>query len=126
MGQQQNTPHAGQVAQWYGIDQYFLYKLNTHWSANLRAEWFRDDDGVRVAGAPADAGIRLWPLGGFAGNFYEVTAGLNWRPNANILFRPEVRWDWYSGPANADGLLPFENGHSGSQFLAAADLIFTF
>lgn len=25
---------------------------------------------------------------------YDFTMGLNYRPNANILFRPEVRWDW--------------------------------
>ena len=52
LGQQQNTPVAGQSAAWYDIDQYFLYKLNKCWSANLRAEWFRDANGVRVAGAP--------------------------------------------------------------------------
>ena len=68
----------------------------------------------------------MWPLGGFAGNFFEVTAGVNWRPNANITFRPEVRWDWYDGPTNAAGQLPFNNGQSSSQFLVAADLIFTF
>jgi hypothetical protein len=126
LGQQKNAVRVGQSAQWYGIDQYFLYKVNDHWSANLRAEWFCDNNGVRVAGAPTDEGVRLWPLRGFAGNFYEVTAGLNWRPNANILFRPEVRWDWYGGPTNADGLLPFNNGQNSSQFLVAADMIFTF
>ena len=51
---------------------------------------------------------------------------MNWRPNANVTFRPEFRWDWYNGPANAAGLLPFNNGQSSSQFLVAADLIFTF
>jgi hypothetical protein len=126
LGQQKNAVRVGQSAQWYGVDQYFLYKLSDQWSANLRAEWFCDDDGVRVAGAPPDAGLRMWPLGGFAGNFYEVTAGVNWRPNANVTFRPEVRWDWYDGPTNTAGQLPFNNGQSSSQFLVAADLIFTF
>jgi hypothetical protein len=127
LGQEQNGVTVGQSAQWYGIDQYFLYKLNDRWSANLRAEWFRDNNGVRVQGAPPDAGLRVWPASpGFAGNFYEVTAGLNWRPNGNILFRPEIRWDWYNGSLNNQGQLPFNNGQSSSQVLAAADLIFSF
>ena len=126
MGEQNNTPVTGRTAAWYDIDQYFLYKLRDHWSANLRAEWFQDTNGVRVAGPPVDDGMRIWPLGGFAGNFYEVTAGVNWRPNGNIIFRPELRYDWYAGPTNATGQLPFNNGHSSSQFLVAADLIFAF
>ena len=50
LGQQKNAVRVGQSAQWYGIDQYVLYKLTDQWSANLRAEWFCDNDGVRVAG----------------------------------------------------------------------------
>jgi hypothetical protein len=125
LGQEKNGVTVGQSAQWYGIDQYFLYKLNKNWTANLRAEWFRDNNGVRVGGLPVDDGVRIWPLSGFAGNFYEVTAGVNWRRN-NIIFRPEVRWDFYDGPTNAGGQLPFNNGQSSNQFLFAADLIFTF
>jgi hypothetical protein len=126
LGQEKNAVSVGQSAQWYGINQYFLYKINKCWSANLRAEWFRDNNGVRVHGAPASEGLRMWSLSGFAGNFYEVTAGVNWRPNANITLRPELRWDWYNGSPNTDGLLPFNNGQSSSQAMAACDLIFTF
>jgi len=126
LGREKNAVRVGQSGEWYGINQYFLCKLNRCWSANLRVEWFRDDDGVRVAGPPAAAGIRAWPLSGFAGNFYELTAGLNWRPNPNVLIRPEVRWDWYNGLANSAGKLPFNNGNSSDQFLVAADLILTF
>lgn len=126
IGQEQNGVRVGQSAQWYGINQYALYKLNDHWSANVRAEWFCDNNGVRVGGPPEAAGIRMWDQGGFAGNFSEVTLGLNWRPNPNLLFRPEVRWDAYDGPRNAAGQLPFNNGQSSSQFLVAGDLILTF
>ncbi|MEN6450153.1 MAG: porin [Thermoguttaceae bacterium] len=126
LGQEQNALPNGDSAQWYGVNQYVLYKLNKQWSANFRGEWFRDNNGTRVGGVPEDAGIRLWSLSGFAGNFYEMTFGLNWRPNANVIFRPEIRYDWYDGQTNAGGLLPFNNGESSSQLLVAADLIFTF
>ena len=32
-----------------------------------------------------------------AGNYYEATAGINYRPHANVVLRPEVRIDWYDG-----------------------------
>ena len=84
-------------AEWYGLNNYLLYTINPCWSANLRAEWLRDDDGMRVAGPGNIPGVRAWHGAGYAGNFYEVTLGLNWRPTGNWLIRPEVRFDWYDG-----------------------------
>jgi hypothetical protein len=112
---------------WYGLDQYFIYAINPKWKGVCRMEWFRDDDGIRVAGPPPQAGIRAWPEGpGFAGNFYEVTLGLNWKPTANLLFRPEARWDWYKGSTDVNGMLPFGAGDKDSQFLAGVDMIVTY
>jgi hypothetical protein len=123
----QGTPIQGQDAEWYGLNQYLLYKINDCWAANLRVEWMRDDDGMRIAGPGSIPGINAWDGSGFAGNFYEVTAGLNWRPRPNWLIRPEVRWDWYDGAANPfTGALPFDDGNSDDQFTAAVDAIFTF
>jgi len=117
----------GGDAQWYGLDQYLIYKLTDRWSAGLRMEWFCDHDGTRVAGIGNWIGSdRGWQGAGFAGDFYEITAGLNWRPHPNFVLRPELRWDWYDGPANTSGQLPFNDGTSKDQFLAAMDLIFTF
>jgi putative OmpL-like beta-barrel porin-2 len=115
-------------AEWYGINQYLLYTLSPTLQANLRAEWMRDDDGARIAGPGNINGVRAWDGAGYAGNFYEVTAGLLWRPCPNVMVRPEVRWDWYKGlaspkPGNA---LPFDNGTDDDQFLVATDIIFTF
>jgi len=45
---------------------------------------------VRVGGIRPGQTI---PTSGFAGNFYNLTAGLNWTPHANIAVRPEVRYD---------------------------------
>jgi hypothetical protein len=127
MGWQFDTPTAGNTASWSDINQYLLYKVNDKWNANLRAEWFGDRDGVRVGGPPPGAGIRAWPLSGFAGNFYEVTAGLTWKPNANVMVRPEIRYDWYDGPASATtNQLPFDSGTKANQFLFATDLVVTF
>ena len=106
LGTEQNAPAAGNTAEWYGLNQYFLYTINPCWNANLRAEWLRDDDGVRVAGPGNIPGVYAWAGRGYAGNFCDVTAGLNWRPNGNWMVRPECRWDWYDGAAGPFGHLP--------------------
>ena len=116
-------------AQWYGINQYFLYTINPKWSIGTRVEWFRDEDGTRVMGIGNLPGAYGW-LGaaGYAGDFTEVTLGLNYKPHANVTLRPEVRWDWYNGPPNAAGPypLPFDDGASSRQFTLAVDLTVTF
>jgi len=118
--------------QWYSINQYFLYQINCCWSMGLRFEWFRDQDGTRVGGLGDPHGWELGPpLGhgtpvnqiGWAGNFYELTAGVNWRPRENILLRPECRWDWYGGPVDGLGHLPYSTGTRSDQFTFAVDLI---
>ena len=117
-------------AQWYGINQYLMYTLNEKWGAGIRAEWFRDDDGTRVLGL-GNLDVQGWSppsgsAGGYAGSFSEVTLGVNWKPKANILVRPEVRWDTYDGPANGAGRLPFDAGNSDSQFTFATDVVVMF
>jgi len=115
----------GPYAKWYGLDQYMFYTINQCWSAGARVEWFRDQEGTRVAGiGNLNYG---WPAGpGFAGTFTEVTVGLNWHPNLNVVIRPEARWDCYTGSTNLQGQLPFGDGTRSSQFLFATDLIVSF
>lgn len=113
------NPHA----EWYGINQYLFRKINDCWSGGFRFEWFRDDDGVRVTGLRPDLGHPLFAVPGqFAGNFYEMTAGLNWKPNNNVIVRPELRYDWYDG-LNLTGIEPFSDGNRTDQFLAGLDVI---
>jgi hypothetical protein len=116
-------------AEWYGMNQYLLYTINDKWSAGVRAEWFRDDDGTRVLGL-GNLDARGWspPSGspGYSGSFTALTFGLNWKPRANVFIRPEMRWDWYDGSRNGNALLPFDAGASSSQFTCATDLIVTF
>jgi hypothetical protein len=58
-----------------GINQYLFYNLSDRWKAGVRGEWWKAD-GV---------------------SYNEVTCGLNYRPHANIVVRPEYRHDWSHG-----------------------------
>ena len=116
-------------AEWYGINQYLLYEINKCWAANLRVEWMRDDDGVRIAGPGNIPGTDAWDGAGYAGNFYGITAGLNWRPRPNWVIRPEVRYDKYAGETSwipGKQALPFDAGNSDNQTTFAVDAIFLY
>ncbi len=108
-------------ADWYGLNQYWLYKINACWGAGIRAEWFRDADGTRVTGI-GDGNLHTGP---YVGDFYEVTAGLNWKPNKNFTLRPEVRWDWFEGQTAPGSEAPFA-GNRNDQFLFGVDMIVTY
>lgn len=116
-------------AEWYSINQHLIYTINEKWSAGMRVEWFRDDDGTRILGL-GNLDARGWspPSGapGYHGALTELTLGLNWKPKSNLFIRPEVRWDWYDGSSNNAGQRPFDGGNSSSQFTFATDLILTF
>jgi len=124
LGQQSNSAANGAQAEWYGLNQYFLYTINKRWSANMRFEWMRDDDGARIAGPGNIPGVRAFDGRGYAGDFYEVTLGTSWRPNANLVIRPEARWDWYNGAQGVNVADPF--GPSGEQFTFGIDAIVTY
>jgi hypothetical protein len=113
----------GASAEWYGINQYLFYTINDCWKAGTRFEWFRDDDGARVGAIRPGNPL---PPGGFAGNFWALSAGLNWSPHANFTVRPEVRYDWYDGDT-LTGVQPFDTDNppgDDEQLLAAIDFIF--
>lgn len=113
----------GLDAEWYGVNQYLFYTINDCWKAGTRFEWFRDDDGARVTGLrnPGNAVFGT----GFAGNFYELSAGLNWTPSANLTVRPEIRYDWFEG-ISTTGQNPFNAGTDNDQLLFGIDAIYLF
>jgi hypothetical protein len=120
------SPYGGN-AYWYSLAQYLFYTINPHWSTGLRVEWFRDNNGGRIAGLGNAPLTRGWTGGpGFVGDFTELTLGVNWRPNANWVLRPEIRWDWYNGSRDVHGNLPYADGTRSDQFTFATDLIATF
>ncbi len=116
--QDQDPTRAGGTALWYGIDQYLYYTLSDSLRSGLRFEWFRDEAGTRVGinrvGNPVSTG--------FKGSFYSTSFGLNWIPNPNVLFRPELRWDFFDG----SGGKPFDDGTKDYQLLLGLDLIVQF
>ena len=123
-------PETGNDAEWYTLGQYLEYKLSPKWAAGMRFEWMRDDDGFRVGGPatnPDFPQLHTWRGCGYAGNFYECTVGLNWRPAKSLVVRPECRWDWYDGPRSwANNSLPFDDGNRSSQFTFAVDAVWMY
>jgi hypothetical protein len=118
----------GDTSTWYGIDSYITYKNNCCWTTAARIEWFRDTDGTRVApvgdfATPVNNNVAS--VGGFAGSFYDITLGANWHPNANVQFRPEIRYDWFSGQ-DLNGVKPYLAGTSNHQWIYSTDMIVQF
>jgi hypothetical protein len=94
-----NVPNTG-FANWFGILNYLTYECTSKLSTTGRLEFFDDIQGQRT---------------GFRGLYTTVTAGVAYKANRAIIFRPEVRYDY-----NADSR-PFENRRG--LFTAAADVI---
>lgn len=112
LGYEPRATVSNRTAYWYGINQYLLYQINPTWAAGLRVEWFHDKSGARLfPGQGLDLG----------GDYYELTAGLNWTPRERLIVRPEIRWDWAKTDHN-----PFADGTLDHQFLLAVDAIVTF
>lgn len=129
-GVQGKATVTGQTARWYGINQYLYYKYSNRWSWGVGIEWFRDEDGFRVSAPLPSYGspnARGWPRGpGFAGNFYQCTLGPRWTPHPNLVVRPNLRFDWYSGKTDINGLHPYDDGTKNYQQILATDVIVTF
>jgi hypothetical protein len=56
----------------FSINQYLFYNMNDCWAFGTRIEWWKDE----------------------GHSYYEWTLGLNYRPMANLVLRPEIRHDW--------------------------------
>ena len=132
-----NIGQPGGLSQWYSFVNFLFWKFNDQWMGGMRLEYFRDNNGYIITAPVRNQSERGNPgywTGGFAGNFWELTFGLNWYPNANWMLRPEVRYDWFD-PNTATTPLPYgsplgqEIGAGGSrygQFYAGADVVFQF
>ncbi len=107
-GYQQQATAAGNDAYWYGVNQYLFYDFTDTISGGIRGEWFRDNNGTRVnIGTP--------------GNYFALTAGVNWKPREWFTLRPEVRYDW------ADSYIKtYDNRTKNNQLEFAMDIILEF
>jgi hypothetical protein len=99
-GYQTDVPDTG-TATWFGIDNYITCKLTPRLSSTTRLEFFDDCQGNRT---------------GYEGLYTAITTGLNFQPRKDVIFRPELRYDYNSESR------PFEDKHG--LFTAAADVIF--
>jgi len=105
----------------FDINQYLIYSLSDCWSVGGRFEWYNVDQGSQLFNGGVAA-----PAGNV--DIYALTAGLNYRPNANLVIRPEVRYDWVADdPALAAlaGTSLLENDER-DQFTFGMDTVFTF
>jgi hypothetical protein len=97
----------------FGAINYFIYQLNERWSAGSRTEWFNYS-------TPTVQNADL----------YNQTVGLNYRPNQNLIFRPEVRWIWdkngVAGPVGANEISPNTGLPMPSMTVFGTDMIFLF
>lgn len=62
-----------------GINQYFIYTINDCLSLGHRVEWWKTDPLIAGAGSLS---------------VYESTWGINYKPHANLIVRPEIREEW--------------------------------
>ena len=94
-----NASQPAGLAQWYSFVNYLFWRFDDRWMGGMRLEDFRDNNGFIVT-APIRNETTLgnpgyW-AGDFAGSFWELAFGLNYRPTANLVVRPELRYDWFS------------------------------
>ena len=124
-------------AYWYGANQYLFYNFTDYLIGGMRLEWFRDNNGTRVVSGLRDGspgGIASNGGAGYAGNFWEVTWGLNYLIGNNLVIRPELRYDWYTRDQGANnpstgapGTMPFgRNLDQNAQFYGGCDVIWQF
>ncbi|MEM9588310.1 MAG: porin [Planctomycetota bacterium] len=62
----------------FGINQYLIYNFSDCFAAGGRFEWY-NQEGVYSANET---------------DIYALTLGVNYKPHANVIVRPEVRFDW--------------------------------
>jgi len=96
-----------QTASWYSVVNYLTYQATDQWGIGVRGEWFRDQSGFRYNAGEA--------------GYYDVTAGINWKPKNWLLVRPEIRYDWSQAQ-----LAPYNNGQRFNQWLLGIDAVVQF
>ena len=98
--------------QWGGLAGYASYVINSYFTLNSRLEWYQDAAGGFSTGAPVGA------------NYYASTLGVAIKPFpnnkifSNLLFRPEVRYDYSNRPVF--------NSNEHNQWTFSMDTVFNF
>ncbi|TLU73713.1 outer membrane beta-barrel protein [Lichenicoccus roseus] len=122
----------GYGADSYGAAQYISYALTPTWTANGRAEVYRDNAGFFVFAYPGDLdairalkGISNTSFTAGRATYSEFTAGLTYKPSiphvALLAFRPEIRWD-----KTFSGTRAYDAGTQTGNFTFGGDVILGF
>lgn len=93
----------------FGMNNYFIYALNDKWSLGSRTEWFNYTT-QQVHN----------------GDLYNQTFGVNYKPNANLTFRPEVRTIWDKERIGVNETSPNTGLPMPSMTVFGTDMIFLF
>ena len=117
----------GTAASWTGFSNYLIYDINDCWGFGIRPEYFEDLDGAVVPGVGLGTvpGIAPIPIAVAGSKYNDVTIGLNWKPNKNVVVRSEVRWDWAENNGVA-GTKPYDDGNANGQFTWGNDVVVRF
>lgn len=95
-----------------GLNAQAIYSASPNLRYALRAETFRDRNGVA-----------LFPVTAVPGDFNAITAGLTYELNKNVILRPEIRHDWQS---HNKGVNAFGAGTARRQTTVSADAVMYF
>ncbi len=100
------------LVQTFDINQYLIYSLSDCLAVGGRFEWYQNEGIYTNFGDQTD--------------IYAATVGLNYRPHANVVMRPELRWDFVDDSSNLTRQV-LENGTGDQEmFTFGMDTIFTF
>ena len=108
------------VTRSYGINQHLIYTINKRWAVGVRAEWSYAKG--TIFDLPHLTGVNGQP-GGKGGDLYSLTVGTNWTPNAWLVVRPEIRYDWTD---YANGHKPFAYNTKSNQLTAGGSVVVKF
>jgi hypothetical protein len=105
-------------AEWYGVNSHLYYDIKDDLKIGIRGEWFRDHNNARVFSPARAVGVVNTP-GGVS--YYEVTAGVTWKPKTWLSLRPNIRYDW-----TGDSIKAFDAGNRDDQLLFSTDVTVIF
>lgn len=97
---QSDILHVGETGEdTIGLNQYLFYTVDDALALGARFEWWKCDAQTGYAphggSAPASGAV----------SHYEATFGANYRVHANVMLRPEFRYDWSEGADYNEGVL---------------------
>ncbi len=100
-----NTSAGGIGTLSYGVDNYLFYTINDCWKWGTRAEWWKSNS-----------------VDGQMTSFYEVATGPNYKYNANLTIRPEMKFNWCPAETTVENAVGTQFDHA----IFGIDALYTF